>query len=221
MKSKKVTMLVAALVVAVVAAAGIGYATATVYKAETTNANNSIDVTYIRLSQDGDAAYTAATSFIDGNYFNTVTTSNADNGTTYTVTGDVTVTVAQSTNAFVISNGDLILKLESTETTAQSQTPADYVLRIKTSTNLGTASGVSYYFGLDPDTSNSTGDNIIWCTAAGNYDSGFTTWEISSVPSGAVGSALPYTVVVAASGSTTTAPTPVSNISFIFEASTV
>ena len=55
MKSKKVTMLAAALVVAVVAAAGIGYAVN--YTATTSNDKNSIDSTYMTIKQGGDAAY--------------------------------------------------------------------------------------------------------------------------------------------------------------------
>ncbi|MBO6084541.1 MAG: hypothetical protein J6O90_05630, partial [Candidatus Methanomethylophilaceae archaeon] len=72
MKSKKVTMLAAALVVAVVAAAGIGYA-ATSFTATTTNSGNGLDSTYIVMSQT-----TATTAYgenmLKDVYFNTVNT---------------------------------------------------------------------------------------------------------------------------------------------------
>lgn len=71
MKSKKVTMLAAALVVAVIAAAGIGYATQ--YTATTTNSQNVMDSTYMTLKQDDQAGYTQ--NFFTGIVYNTVNVS--------------------------------------------------------------------------------------------------------------------------------------------------
>jgi len=75
MKSKKVTMLAAALVVAVVAAAAIGYATA--YTATTENDNNSLKSTYLTISQGGDGAYTD--NFFTKLFYNTETTATKTN----------------------------------------------------------------------------------------------------------------------------------------------
>ena len=77
MKSKKVTMLAAALVVAVVAAAGIGYAAVSNYTATTSNTNNTLDSTYITVNQGGTGTYDSNT-FFKGLYFDTVNVSDGE-----------------------------------------------------------------------------------------------------------------------------------------------
>lgn len=74
MKSKKVTMLVAALVVAVVALAGIGYATSPAYKATTTNNDNTLDSTYLVLKQSDNGSGGAYFDLFEAIYYNTMTT---------------------------------------------------------------------------------------------------------------------------------------------------
>ena len=204
MKSKKVTMLAAALVVAVVAFAAVGYAT-TVYKAETQNGNNELDVTYVTLSQGGTAAY-AKGSFIQDAYFNTVSEWDQETSKeviTYTVTGDdtpntgnkVTISIGEtSEEAYIISNGNLTLSVKDTE-------GEDYTLKISTTEDMSAGNlKISYYFGLLK-----SDGTYIWCNAAGSSVEGKTTWTIDSVPAGQ-DTAIPYTVVVAACGSTTTEP---------------
>jgi hypothetical protein len=70
MQNKKVTMLAAVLAVTIIAMAGVGYAAVT-YKATTTNDNNSMDSTYIVLSQGQAAKYSE--NFLADLYFDTDT----------------------------------------------------------------------------------------------------------------------------------------------------
>ena len=69
-------MLAAALVVAVVAAAGIGYATQ--YTAQTSNDGNTLESTYIVISETGGTAYKDILTKV---WFNTINTG-TNNGTT-------------------------------------------------------------------------------------------------------------------------------------------
>ncbi|MBQ3735527.1 MAG: hypothetical protein II855_01200 [Candidatus Methanomethylophilaceae archaeon] len=216
MKSKKVTMLVAALAVAVVALAGIGYATVA-YTATTTNGNNTIDVTYVQLSQDGDAKY-AKVSFIGKEYFNTVSAWTGDYNTgseqiTYTVTGETpAVSPATNVSAYIISkSGDDGLKLKITDTDG-----ALYKIDITANAAMG-GSGIHYYFGLQKGS-----DAIIWSADEGQVSGSTTTWTINTVPAADVSAGgITYQVIVAAYGSTTTPPTDPSAISFEFVASSL
>ena len=97
MKSKKVTMLAAALVVAVVAFAGVGYAAVTQYKATTTNDANSASTTYITLTQGGSAKYDDA-SFLDKLYFNSY---NVESGTSYSPIFDFKTESAEGVTTLV------------------------------------------------------------------------------------------------------------------------
>ena len=200
MKSKKVTMLAVALVVAVVAAAGIGYAVN--YTGSTSNENNAVDVMYVTLSQTGDARYNLAASFIGKEYCNTVTDID---GTTYIATGITSVQIWNQSpvTAYVISNDDLTLVLADSETAANT-----YSLKITTSEDLGAGvNKISYYFGIG-----STAATATW-SEVGSYANSVTTWTISDVAEGS------YTVYVAAAGTSSTAPTEFKDVTFDFEAS--
>ena len=189
-------MLAAALVVAVVAAAGIGFATA--YTGTTTNSENTVDVTYVTLSQGGTAKYNGV-SFIDDNYFNTTTTwdtATSKEMVRYEVTGDDDdiVEVATGVDAYLISNGLLLLTVKDTENFA------NYNMTVTTTANLGAGNNkVSYYIGLAIPGETETTYN--WSTAAGQFvegESSYTTWTIEDVAGTQAGTE--YTVVVAACG---------------------
>lgn len=84
MATSKKTMYVAALAVAIVALAGVGYAAAVQqYTATTTNANNNLESTYIELTQTGGQVYNS--EFFDKFYYDTVNsgTTLTDAATTY------------------------------------------------------------------------------------------------------------------------------------------
>ena len=100
MKSKKVTMLAAALVVAVVALAGVGYA-ATTYRAETTNDTNTLASTYLTVTQTSGASY--STPMFDKVYFDT---KNVTNDTTIKYTPVTTHTFEDSTTDTFTATGD-------------------------------------------------------------------------------------------------------------------
>lgn len=76
-KTRKTTMIGAALAVAIIALAGAGYAAVTQYTATTTNTNNYMDTTYMTVTQSGTGMYTTST-FLTDLYFDSVTNYDAD-----------------------------------------------------------------------------------------------------------------------------------------------
>jgi hypothetical protein len=121
MQNKKVTMLAAVLAVTVIAMAGVGYA-AVQYTATTTNTGNTMDSTYVVLTQDSGAEESAAYSgnFLTDLYFDTENKTNKDTVTytpvytgtltshVYTPNPDVTSTTA---DAVALISNDLTLKV--------------------------------------------------------------------------------------------------------------
>lgn len=165
MKSKKVTMLVAALVVAVVAAAGIGYATT--YTAKTTNSDNTLGSTYLTIEQGATGKYTE--NFLTKIYFDTETEKAADAQTatttytpvyeydnTYTASTSgtyaliskvITITIGHKDNGQ--ASGTLIVEATEGFTKATGFT---YDMVIKTGSS-GVAGGTAGTFtDADPDT---------------------------------------------------------------------
>ena len=87
--NKKKTMLIAAFAVAVIALAGIGYATAVGYKATTVNSDNDATGIYFTATQGNyEAAFTPASEILINTY--TDTNNNPDTKTLYTI--DATAT---------------------------------------------------------------------------------------------------------------------------------
>jgi len=148
MKSKKVTMLAAALVVAVVAFAAVGYAAATSYKATTENTENNADVAYITVTQGGDGDY-ATESWLTKVYFDTI---NGDTTTsfTYKILNDWKLGT-ESTKTLVkdTENGNLALISEALSLTIKGTNSADESLKIEVSTSGLTAiDGLVYKMAL-------------------------------------------------------------------------
>ena len=184
MKSKKVTMIAAALVVAVVALAGIGYATT--YKATTTNTDNSIASTYITLSQDGYGSY--AGNFFDKVYFDTMTvkaSGDSEATTTYTpVYTHVKNTGANDTYTPVTGTtvGDYaLISLPLTITIAKTNSTQTLATMKVTVTHFAKLSGLDYtmILGSIDDTT-----KVITATKTAVYggESGNTTdWTFENV----------------------------------------
>ena len=194
MKSKKVTMLAAALVVAVVALAGVGYAAVSNYNATTTNTNNSLDSTYLTATQGGEGAYTV--NFLTNMYFDSENT--ALNVTKYTPVYDTNVNLSAKTitttdcNAAKISK-DLSLTIVPTNSNAQN---VDITV---TTTNFSAVSTFDYILVL---TKSSAPGTIV----AGAVNTG-NGWVIEDVPldqsSGSAASTT-YVVNLYINGSVTT-----------------
>ena len=162
-------MLAAALVVAVVAAAGIGYAAVSQYTATTENSNNTIGSTYIVISQENGPVYATATLF-DKVYFDTSTKYNATAQAVQTIYTPVythhNTTLAQSTfvqnpDPYAPGEGDtqyalisvpLTLKIAKTNSGA---TTADIDVTV---TNFNKLDGIDYTMVIA--TSNSTVSTI-------------------------------------------------------------
>ena len=209
MKSKKVTMLAAALVVAVVALAGVGYATS--YKATTTNDGNDLETTYLVIKQTSGAAYnldlfkavffdtetTGTVSGTEGNYtYGHITKYTpvydyylAENSSTYVADADTTETC----NAALISK-PLVLSLQKTNS---AQTTAD--LRVTVS-NFGAIEGITYTMILVASSSN--GNIVAYKTSdygaqeQVNNEGGWNGWYFSGVSIGAANSTDPVTYTV-------------------------
>lgn len=202
MKSKKVTMIAAAFVVAVVAFAAVGFAT--VYKAETTNSNNTAKSTYITVDQSGTGAYTAA-GFINGVYFDTTNTALSEY--TYSLVTDHKV----SSGAYVkdTSTGDLALlssvltldvkgtnsvenklNLDVEVTNFTPITGMDYIMVVATSA--ATDSSATPMSGVDAQTVNSTTTT----STASHYDATnkVAVWKFTDI--GATNGAVTFTVLL-------------------------
>lgn len=201
MKANRKVMLGAALVVAIVAFAAVGYAT--VYKGTTENSGNSIGVTWVKLSQ-GDAAKYNGESFLGDIIFDTQNT--GVDATTYTLAENWTaqytgVTGAPSETAKKLDKGNLTLTLADTES-------ASYTLKISTTDVWPTGfTGLTLYFGIATDLEDSS--TFKWASAGSTSE-----WTITGV------TAETYHVVVGVSGTATNPGTaPFSDITFTFEAS--
>jgi hypothetical protein len=195
MKSKKVTMLAAALVVAVVAAAGIGFATT--YTATTTNTENNAQSAYLLIEQTGTGEGTAA---YDGNwltkvYFNTTNNAANDNDyeliTEWGIDSNNTISKSATTKnlALISKNLDIeVTKVNSTDS------QLDVVVTTENLTPIDDA--VSYMMALgeyevDPTTSAVTISNAV--LVPGNTDSnGKTTWTFT----GAVTNDLTFSLLI-------------------------
>lgn len=201
MKSKKVTMLAAALVVAVVAAAGIGYAAVTSYKATTENTNNALDSTYLTVTQSGGEGAGAYTyNFLKNLYFDSENT--AENVTKYTpvydcVVGEEGGTVSEETtgaNMAKISK-DLSLKIVPTNSDAEN------VSITVTTENFHHVTGFTYTMVLLDTTG-----KIVKKVTNNNTD-GWSFGTVALNQEGDKAADTTYTVMLFLSGSVTTSST--------------
>ena len=179
MKSKKVTMLAAALVVAVVAAAGIGYATSPAFKATTSNGENVLQSTYIVMKQDGNGAYFDLFSAI---YFDTVTSkasATAAEVTTYTpvcsyVEADGQFKAPTGTETATFALVSKPLTLEITKNNASSETAT---MEIEAD-NFTSVTGLKYTMVLVKDPGSSTAIPNTYKAACTTATSGKAVWSI-------------------------------------------
>jgi len=157
MKSKKVTMLAAALVVAVVALAGVGYAAVTEYKATTTNTGNNLGYTYLKIEQTGAGAYND--EFFSAAYFNTVntgtysSTAGVSSVTTYTPVNDYAMPVTNSEIATgtAVALVSKILQLTITPENIGEKETANLEVTVN---SLTPVDGLHYYMVLATSASN-------------------------------------------------------------------
>ena len=210
MKSKKVTMLAAALVVAVVALAGIGYA-ATSYTAKTTNTDNGLNSVYLTATQGGSGDYT--NNFFTGVYFNSENTKSTTDSTSVTVykpvcdwkvvtSGDDKIYQPIGTNATdgtlaKVSNV-LKLRIDSNNNAAETATVA-----VKATTGFTPVAGLTYTIILaTPGTEAGTFKLVGTPAALTTGD----TWSFSSVPIAKIDDTsqyVEYSVIMFISGTTT------------------
>ena len=190
MKSKKVTMLAAALVVAVVALAGVGYAT-TAYTAKTTNGNNTAQATYLIIEQvggEGTAAYNG--DWLTKVFFDTENTGSGTN--TFTLkkeyvndNGSISKTASDPTMALI----SIPLKISVTKHNS-GDTTLDLSIKttdLKTTTQIA---GLTYYIAVGTAATDDNG--VISMTGAtlltGTVGADSTVWN-GSVTGTATGAA--------------------------------
>lgn len=137
-KTRKTTMIGAALAVAIIALAGAGYAAVTQYTATTTNSNNSMGATYMTMTQDGTGEYTNS-SFLTDLYFDSVTVS--DNVINYTpvYTHNSTFGTDGDKTYALISVEDFVLNVAQTGTPVSTAT-----LEITAKTGFTPTTGLDY-----------------------------------------------------------------------------
>jgi hypothetical protein len=210
MQNKKVTMLAAVLAVTVVAMAGVGYAVT--YKATTTNDNNSMDSTYVVLSQSGAAKYSE--DFLANLYFDTNTvwqapaegeTEGKDKTTytpvctgvfdasaqTYTAAADAQ---GATLNAALISNAlDLVVK--PINSTAANGTLTVLVKNVKGETTTDPVLNPNlHYYMVIKDKASGGASKAIECT---NVQTG---WVFTSLPVGSTEKTYSVQLVVTLNG---------------------
>ena len=173
-------MLVAALVVAVVALAGIGYATSPEYKATTTNNDNTLDSTYIVLKQGEDGKYF---DLFEAIYYNTVTTkasTDASEVTTYTPVYDYLLDQTngyqkisgEQTGAYALVSKVLTLNIEKTNSNASS---AKMTIEASNFTGI---TGLKYTMVLVKDPGSSTAIPVTYQDDVTEATNGKAVWEI-------------------------------------------
>lgn len=206
MKSKKVTMLAAALVVAVVAAAGIGFAIT--YTATTTNSNNTLNSTYMTLSQTSDVQYATGNLF-KAVYFDTEKTSDAS--TTYipvydyykTETGTQIVEIptdhqkSNSNTYYEKISQPLTLKLDKKNSAASS------IKLTVTASNFSPVTGFKYVMVLSTTSTDVSSKYFMQENSGSTWT--FTTVNIPEAADGSITFAVDLFVTGTVSG--TTAPT--------------
>ena len=168
MKSKKVTMLAAALVVAVVAVAGIGYAAT--FTAQTTNTDNGLDSTYIVMSQTS-ASTAYGENMLKDVYFSTVNTD--ANETEFLPVYDVSVATVGETKTYTLNatTSATLMSASNVLTLAfeKQNFEEDTVNLVVTADGFDPIEGLTYYMVLG----NTSGNSVTMVKEA-PYNNGWT-----------------------------------------------
>lgn len=193
MKSNKKTMIAAALAVAVVALAGVGYATLDSYKAVTINGNNDLDSEYLVLSQSGNGMYQGDLFKEDSFFYDTLNFWNTSATPAATVTLYKPLADKDISAAGVVTDGDEYALVSDEFNLVIDKTHASDVNSVKldiTVTNFVPVPGLSYVIVLSGgESSTAVTLKADYVPASENVVAGwhFPSVNISSISTFAVG----------------------------------
>ena len=205
MKSKKVTMLAAALVVAVVALAGVGYATQ--YTATTNNTENTAQAAYLIIEQTGNAA-TYDDDWLTKVFFDTVNTGSGTH--TYTLKKEYgvnngTISTSAETKDMALISVPLGISITKHNSGDNALDITISTSDLKTSTQIA---GLEYWIALGDVTSVTGGYSMANAKLAqGNVGADGTVWTFAGDSAiSATGNSVTFSLLMFIKGAPTASP---------------